>query len=113
MGGLAGCGRHPDATVSPMTSRPIDLLAVASWYPSRLDTIAGRFIADQLEGLAATGRVRPTVATFEPAELIGAGAVRSRLAALVRDLGAAAAAERPGLFLLPVPGSDGAVATPA
>ncbi len=97
----------------PMTSRPIDLLAVASWYPSTLDPIAGRFVADQLEALAATGLVRPAVVTFEPAELVGAGAVRSRIAALVRDLTATTSRERPGLFIAPPAGAgDGTASLP-
>ncbi|TAK02962.1 MAG: glycosyltransferase [Chloroflexota bacterium] len=95
-----------------MVSQPIDLLAVASWYPSRLDPIAGRFVADQLEALAATGLVRPSAASFEPAEVIGSGAVRSRIAALVSDLAAEPVRARPGLFRIPAPGASGAVAAP-
>ncbi|MEK6721631.1 MAG: glycosyltransferase [Chloroflexota bacterium] len=87
-----------------MPPSPIDLLAVASWYPSRLDPIAGRFVADQLEALAATGRVRPAVVSFEPADLVGAGALRSRTAAIVRELAATAIREQPALFLAPPAG---------
>ena len=87
-----------------MPPSPIDLLAVASWYPSRLDPIAGRFVADQLEALAATGRVRPAVVSFEPADLVGAGALRSRTAAMVRELAATAIREQPALFLAPPAG---------
>jgi glycogen(starch) synthase len=95
-----------------MVSQPIDLLAVASWYPSRLDPIAGRFVADQLEALAASGLVRASVVSYEPAELIGGGALRSRTAAIVRDLAAGAIRERPGLFLVPAAGAVGAPGAP-
>jgi glycogen(starch) synthase len=81
-----------------MATAPIDVAVVASWYPSIQDHVAGRFVADQVEALAATGAVRPSVLTFEPADLIGAGVLRDRLARLVGDLAAAAVANDPALF---------------
>jgi glycogen(starch) synthase len=57
-----------------MTARaddgPIDVLVVG-WYPRADDPIAGRFIADQAAALAATGRVRPWVTSFDPFWLHG------------------------------------------
>lgn len=43
------------------------MLIVASWYPGADDPARGRFVADQAEALAATGRVRPLVLSFDPA----------------------------------------------
>lgn len=60
-------------------SGPRDVLVVG-WYPGADDPIAGRFIADQAAALAATGRVRPLVASFEPFWLHGDRAIRSRAA---------------------------------
>lgn len=94
-----------------MVPQPIDLLAVASWYPSRLDPIAGRFVADQLEALAASGQVRPSAVSFEPAVLIGSGALRSRIAALVGELAADPVRAGPELFLVPA-GAPGAAFAP-
>ena len=55
-----------------MSSRdaPIDLLVVG-WYPGADDPIAGRFIADQVAALRSTGRVCPSIASFEPFQLDG------------------------------------------
>jgi glycosyltransferase involved in cell wall biosynthesis len=59
-----------------VTSR-IDVLVVASWYPSIDDGTAGRFVADQAAALAATGRVDPRVVTFNPALLTGGATSRT------------------------------------
>ncbi|HEU0235683.1 MAG TPA: glycosyltransferase [Candidatus Limnocylindrales bacterium] len=69
-----------------MPGRPITLLVVAGWYPSVLDQVAGRFVADQVEALAATGIVRPSVASFDPADLVGSGRLRADTAAAIRRL---------------------------
>lgn len=58
---------------------PLDVLVVG-WYPGADDPIAGRFIADQAEALAGTGRVRPLVASFEPFWLHGDRRTRSEAA---------------------------------
>lgn len=49
---------------------PLEVLVVG-WYPAADDPIAGRFIADQAAALLATGRVRPSVTSFEPFSLQG------------------------------------------
>ncbi len=48
--------------------------------PGADDPIAGRFLADQAAALAATGRVRPLGASFEPFWLNGDRALRARAA---------------------------------
>jgi glycosyltransferase involved in cell wall biosynthesis len=54
---------------------PLDVL-IAGWFPAADDPIAGRFIADQAAALAAGGRVRPTLVSFEPFPLQGDLALR-------------------------------------
>ena len=66
-----------------MPAGPIPVLVVSSWYPSALDPVAGRFVADQVGTLAARGNVSPAVVSFDPADLIGSGAVRARIAGAV------------------------------
>ena len=56
---------------------PLDVLVVG-WFPAADDTIAGRFVADQVAALHAAGRVKPTVVSFENAPLRGQPALRSR-----------------------------------
>ena len=51
--------------------RPVGVLVVARWYPAYDDPGRGGFIADQVEGLRATGRVVPAVASFEDVRLAG------------------------------------------
>lgn len=68
-------GRAP--TVAP--TAPTDLLVVG-WYPAADDPITGRFVADQAAALAATGRVTPTVVSFEPLGSAGDLALRTRAA---------------------------------
>ena len=46
-------------------AQPIAALIVATWYPAVDDPGRGRFVADQAEALARTGRVRPLVASFD------------------------------------------------
>jgi glycosyltransferase involved in cell wall biosynthesis len=47
--------------------RPVAALLVATWYPGVDDPGRGRFVADQAEALAGSGRVRPLVASFDVA----------------------------------------------
>jgi glycosyltransferase involved in cell wall biosynthesis len=61
------------------TDGPHDVLVVG-WYPRADDPIAGRFIADQAAALAATGRVRPWVTSFDPFWLHGDRGMRARAA---------------------------------
>jgi glycogen(starch) synthase len=56
---------------------PLDLLVVG-WYPGADDSVAGRFVADQAAALLATGRVRPSVVSFEPFPLHGDLELRTR-----------------------------------
>src|SRR5690606_1209013 len=48
-------------------AQPIAALLVATWYPAIDDPGRGRFVADQAEALAATGVVRPLIASFDVA----------------------------------------------
>ena len=60
-------------------AQPIAALLVATWYPAIDDPGRGRFVADQAEALAATGDVRPLVASFDIAYAENsAGARRAR-----------------------------------
>lgn len=47
--------------------QPIAVLLVATWYPGVDDPGRGRFVADQAEALAATGRVAPLAVSFDVA----------------------------------------------
>lgn len=55
----------------PPTMPPIPVIIVASWYPGVDDPARGRFVADQAEALAATGRARPVVLSFDSALVDG------------------------------------------
>ncbi|MCI0581391.1 MAG: glycosyltransferase [Chloroflexi bacterium] len=57
--------------------QPHDVLVVG-WFPGADDQIAGRFVADQVAALRATGRVRPAVISFEPFALHGDLDLRDR-----------------------------------
>ena len=81
-----------------MPGRPITVLVVAGWYPSLLDPVAGRFVADQVEALAATGTVRPAVASFDPADLVGSGRLRADTAAAIRRRAGDAIRHHPDVF---------------
>jgi len=60
-------------------AQPIAALLVATWYPALDDPGRGRFVADQAEALAATGEVRPLIASFDVAYAENsAGARRAR-----------------------------------
>jgi glycogen synthase len=81
-----------------MAPPPLDVAVVASWFPSNADVVKGRFVADQVEALAAGGAVRPAVISFDPALLVGSGRLRERLAALVRDQASRAIASSDDIF---------------
>src|SRR5664279_4546675 len=57
---------------------PLDVLVVASWFPAIDDSTKGRFVSDQVEALRATGRVRPSIASFEPVGVSGGPIFRRR-----------------------------------
>ncbi len=44
---------------------PLRVLVIARWYPAVDDAVRGSFVADQVDALAGTGDVEPTVASFE------------------------------------------------
>lgn len=76
--GATGPGESgPDAGGS---GGPLDVLVVG-WFPGAGDQIAGRFVADQAAALLATGRVRPSVVSFEPFPLHGDLGLRETAAA--------------------------------
>jgi glycogen(starch) synthase len=63
-------------------------MIVASWFPSILDPVAGRFVADQAEALQrAAARVR--VVSFDEAGLVGSARLRTDAAAAVEAVAAA------------------------
>ena len=79
-----------------MPSGPIPVLVVSSWYPSTLDPVAGRFVADQVRTLAERAKARPAVLSFDPADLIGSGPIRARIARTVAShVRAAVTSSRP------------------
>ncbi|MCI0581397.1 MAG: glycosyltransferase [Chloroflexi bacterium] len=87
-----------------MRSSPIDALVVSSWYPSIADPVSGRFVADQVEALAASGRVRPVVVSIDHAELLGSAGLRARLADRIAADARGAIATRGDVFnLRPAP----------
>lgn len=65
-----------EAAGTKAVRRPRDVLVVG-WYPALGDPGAGRFIADQVAAIRATGRVQPWVATFEAIPLFGDERLRS------------------------------------
>lgn len=62
---------------------PLGVLVVG-WFPAVDDPIAGRFVADQAAALLATGRVHPSVVSFEPFPLQGDLALREAAAGIWR-----------------------------
>jgi glycosyltransferase involved in cell wall biosynthesis len=95
--------------VAESTPGTIDALVVASWFPSYEDAGAGRFVADQVEALAATGVVRPAVVSFDPARLSGGAASRERQARVVLGAATSAVAVAQSLFVMPAWGVDDAL----
>ena len=51
--------------------QPLPVIVVASWYPGVDDPARGRFVADQADALAASGRVSPLVVSFDTALVDG------------------------------------------
>ena len=51
--------------------QPLPVIVVASWYPGVDDPARGRFVADQANALAATGRISPLVLSFDTALIDG------------------------------------------
>jgi glycosyltransferase involved in cell wall biosynthesis len=82
------------------------VLVVASWFPTYDDPATGRFVADQVEAIAATGRVRPTVVTFDQALLTGGATARGSQAEAVTAAAATAARTAAPLGIRPAWGVD-------
>ena len=80
---------------------PLDVLVVASWFPTYEDVALGRFVADQVEALAATGTVRPQVVTFERSRLTGGAPSRRRQEAAVMTASTSRIATADTLFIEP------------
>jgi glycosyltransferase involved in cell wall biosynthesis len=100
---------HPEDTGSiamlplrPMPPTPpgtLQVLVVSSWYPSAADPVAGRFVADGVAALHDRGVVAPAVVSFDPADLIGSGPVRARIARAVHAHVGAAVRSTTRLFV--------------
>lgn len=102
-------------------------VTVASWFPAMDDTIAGRFVADQVEALRSTRVVEPIVVSFELAQLAGGRIDRQQQAAAIRHLAGSAVASRPDVFAprgwsgppgvpvarLPIAGGSRGISSPA
>lgn len=84
----------------------LDVLVVSSWFPAYDDPAAGRFVADQVEALAATGKVSLRVITFEPARLTGGSASRQRQSDAILAASLAAIGSAEPLFMAPAWGID-------
>lgn len=86
----------------PMPPKPpgvLQVLVVSSWYPSAPDPVAGRFVADQVVALRERGIVAAAVVSFDPADLIGSGPVRARIARAVHTHVGAAVRASSQLFV--------------
>ncbi len=71
-------------------SIPTHVVVVASWFPAVDETSRGRFVADQVQALAAGGRVRPAVISFDSIGLTGSPEARFDEAAAIASLTSAA-----------------------
>jgi glycosyltransferase involved in cell wall biosynthesis len=91
----------PLPPMPPMPPGGPQVLVVSSWYPSALDPVAGRFVADQVAALRERGKVSPAVVSFDPADVIGSGPVRARIARAVHSH-VGAAVRGPGRVFQPV-----------
>ena len=86
-----------------------DVLIVASWFPAVDDLAAGRFVADQAEALAGTGRVRVAAVSFDGIRLSGGATARGRQAAVASAAALAGIATEDLPFVAPAVGVDGAI----
>ena len=75
-----------------MSPRLLDVLVVAGWYPAVDDPAAGRFVADQAEALARSGRTRIAVASAERVQLSGGLSLRTEEESAFRRLARTASA---------------------
>jgi glycosyltransferase involved in cell wall biosynthesis len=79
--------------VTSHRSLPREVLVVG-WFPAVDETSAGRFVADQVAALRATGAVRLSVVSFENAAVRGHARLRGRQSAAIAANGAASLAWR-------------------
>jgi glycosyltransferase involved in cell wall biosynthesis len=91
----------------PAPDGTLDVLVVSSWFPAYDDPAAGRFVADQVEALDATGKVFVRVITFDPARLTGGSVSRQRQADAILSASVAAIGSAEPLFIAPAWGIDG------
>ena len=80
---------------------------MASWYPSSLDPVKGRFVADQVAALVADDATRASVVSFDPAQLIGTAAMRDRQAAAVTRVARGAIEQAADIFTVGAAGGVG------
>jgi glycosyltransferase involved in cell wall biosynthesis len=90
----------------PAPDGTLDVLVVSSWFPAYDDPAAGRFVADQVEALEATGKVYVRVITFDPARLTGGSVSRQRQADAILSASVAAIGWAEPLFMAPAWGLD-------
>jgi glycogen(starch) synthase len=90
----------------PTPDGTLDVLVVSSWFPAYDDPAAGRFVADQVEALDATGKVFVRVITFDPAHLTGGSVSRQRQADAILSASVAAIGSAEPLFMAPAWGID-------
>ena len=81
-----------------MSPRLLDVLVVAGWYPAVDDPAAGRFVADQAEALARSGRTRIAVASAERVQLSGGLSLRTEEESAFRRLAPIAVSTDPATF---------------
>jgi glycogen(starch) synthase len=99
-------GPAVDPLADAVAPGPIDVLVVASWFPAYDDPAKGRFVADQVDALAATGIARPSVISFDPARLSGGASSRGHQGAVVLAAGLEAVAAAEPLFVDRLPGLE-------
>jgi glycosyltransferase involved in cell wall biosynthesis len=92
----AGPTGKPGPGPGPGDRLPVTV--IASWYPAVDDVAKGRFVADQVAALVASGMVSPEVVSFDPIPLVGGATARARQAQVIHDAVASAIAEEPTLF---------------
>jgi glycogen(starch) synthase len=88
---------------------PLEVAIVATWYPSSIDPVKGRFVADQVAALVAGGATRASVVSFDPAQLIGTAAMRDRQAAAVMRVAGGAIEHADDIFTAGAAGGVGDV----
>ncbi len=76
---------------------PISVV-VAGWYPASDEVAAGRFVADQVTALAATGRIQPSMVAWENVPVHGDDALREAGEAVLQRHLATAIGTSPDVF---------------